>query len=79
MEAFENPIVMKGFEGFCITSFFATTQIIRPENLCKKIALHFQHHKKDLFALVTSDILQCTSVLYSVMNISYFISVFVQY
>jgi len=25
MEAFENPTVMKGFERFCITSFFATT------------------------------------------------------
>lgn len=46
MEAFENRTFMKGFERFCITSFFATMQIRRPESLCKKIALHFQHHKK---------------------------------
>jgi len=36
MEAFENPTVMKGFERFCITLFFATTQIRRPKSLRKK-------------------------------------------
>ena len=64
---------MKGFERFCITSFFVTTQIRRPESLCKKNSITFSvSYKKDVFALVTSDILQCTSVLYSVINIRIF-------